>query len=89
MTCEHLSELEGRLSFCECTTEAKDALVGMRATNDVAESSIFVFHRATYFYVVLVLEQKIIFEIRVPRSHFMETSRIGCYRTPIFFKLHI
>jgi len=43
VTCEHLSELEGRLSFGECTTEAKDALVGMRATNDVAESSILSF----------------------------------------------
>ena len=28
----HLSELEGPLLFNECTTEHKDALIGMRAT---------------------------------------------------------
>ena len=43
VTCEHLSELEGRLLFGYCTTEGKDALVGMREINDVAESSILSF----------------------------------------------
>ena len=43
VACEHLSELEGRLLFGECPTEGKDALVGMRAMNDVAESFILSF----------------------------------------------
>ena len=43
VTWEHLTELKGKRSFGECSTEEKDALVGKRATNDVAESSFLSF----------------------------------------------
>ena len=43
VTWEHLTELKGKRSFGECSTEEKDALVGKRATNDVTESSFLSF----------------------------------------------